>query len=36
MIVENAYIDDIQKIWEENNNGYITYKSNQMAVTDKK
>ena len=36
MIIENAYFDDIQKIWKENNNGYITYESNQMAIKDEK
>lgn len=32
MIIENDYLDDIQRIWKENNNGYITYKSNQTAI----
>lgn len=36
MIIENDYIDDIQKIWKENNSGYITYESNQMAINDEK
>lgn len=34
MIIENDYFEDIQKIWKENNNGYITYESNQMAIND--
>lgn len=25
MIIENKFLDDIQRIWKENNNGYITY-----------
>lgn len=25
MVVENAYLEDIQRIWKENNSGYITY-----------
>lgn len=36
MVVENAYLEDIQRIWKENNSGYITYESNQMAIKDKK
>ena len=32
MIVENQYLEDIQKIWEENNSGYITEESNQMLL----
>ena len=34
MIVENQYLKDIQKIWKENNSGYINYESNQKAITD--
>ena len=34
MIIENDYIEDIQKIWKENNSGYITYESNQIAIND--
>jgi len=34
MIIRNDYFDDIQRIWKENNNGYITYESNQMAIND--
>ena len=34
MIIENEYLDDIQKIWKENNNGYITYESNRIAIND--
>lgn len=36
MIIENEYFDDIQKIWKENNNGYISYKSNQITINDNK
>lgn len=36
MIVENQYLEDIQKIWEENNNGYITEESNQMLLKNEK
>ncbi len=36
MIIENAYLSDIQRIWKENNEGYITYESNQIAITDEK
>lgn len=36
MVLENAYLEDIQRIWKENNSGYITYESNQMAIKDKK
>lgn len=36
MIIENKYFDDIQKIWKENNNGYISYKSNQITINDNK
>ena len=25
MIIENDFIKDIQKIWKENNSGYINY-----------
>ena len=35
MIVENDYLEDIQRIWKENNSGYISYESNQQAITDK-
>ena len=35
MIVENDYLEDIQRIWKENNSGYISYESNQLAITDK-
>lgn len=34
MIIENKYIDDIHRIWKENNNGYITPESNQIAVNE--
>ena len=36
MIVENQYLQDIQKIWEENNSGYITEESNQMLLKNEK
>ena len=36
MVIENAYLEDIQRIWKENNSGYISYESNQMAVKDEK
>ena len=36
MIVENQYLKDIQKIWEENNSGYITEESNQMLLRNEK
>ena len=36
MIVENQYLEDIQKIWEENNSGYITEESNQMLLKNDK
>lgn len=34
MVVENSYFEDIQKIWKQNNNGYITKISNQKAIYD--
>ncbi len=36
MIVENQYLEDIQKIWKENNSGYISEESNQMLLKNKK
>ena len=36
MIVENQYLEDIQKIWEENNGGYITEESNQILLKNDK
>ena len=36
MIVENQYLEDIKKIWEENNSGYITEESNQMLLSNDK
>ena len=36
MIVKNQYLEDIQKIWEENNSGYITEESNQMLLKNEK
>ena len=36
MIVENQYLEDIQKIWKENHNGYITEESNQILLKNDK
>ena len=36
MIVENQYLEDIQKILKENNSGYITEESNQMLLRNEK
>ena len=36
MIVENQYLEDIKKIWKENNSGYITEESNQMLLKNEK
>ena len=36
MIVKNQYLEDIKKIWEENNSGYITEESNQMLLSNDK
>lgn len=36
MVVENNYYEDIQRIWKENNHGYISYGSNQKAPHDEK
>ena len=32
MIVENKYFEDIKRIWENNHNGYITKKSNELLI----
>ena len=32
MIVENKYLEDIKRIWKENNSGYITEESNEMLI----
>lgn len=32
MIVENKYLEDIKRIWKENNSGYITKESNEMLI----
>ena len=32
MIVENKYLEDIKRIWKENNSGYITKESNEFVV----
>ena len=32
MIVENKYLEDIKRIWKENNSGYITEESNEMFL----
>lgn len=34
MIVENAYLDEIEKIWKGNNKGYIGYECNQRSIKD--
>lgn len=36
MIVENKYLDEIRKIWKENNSGYISKKSNDTALSHEK
>ena len=36
MIVENQYLEAIQKIWEENNSGYITQESNNILLNNDK
>ncbi len=36
MIVENQYLEEIQKIWEENNSGYITQESNNILLNNDK
>lgn len=35
MIIENQYLEDIQKIWKRNNLGYINVESNQKGIEDK-
>lgn len=32
MIVENKYLEDIKRIWKENNSGYITEESNETLI----
>ena len=34
MIIENQYKEDIQRIWKENNEGYISSESNEKAIND--
>lgn len=34
MIIENQYFDEIEKLWKDNNNGYIPYESNKTALKD--
>ena len=34
MIFENEYLDDIRRIWKENNSGYISDESNEKAIND--
>ena len=34
MIVENQYLEDIQKIWKENNSGYISEESNSGYISE--
>ena len=36
MIVENQYLEDIQKIWKENNSGYISEESNNTLLKNNK
>lgn len=36
MIVENEYLDQIEKIWQGNNKGYIGYECNQRSIKDDK
>ena len=35
MIIENQYLEDIKKIWKENNEGYITEESNNMLLNNR-
>ncbi len=35
MIVENQYLEEIKKIWKENNEGYITEESNNMLLNNR-
>lgn len=32
MIVENKYLEDIKRIWKENNSGYITEEINETLI----
>jgi len=34
MIIENNCLDEIQRIWQENNQGYIDYECNQRSIKD--
>lgn len=34
MVFENDYLDDIRRIWKENNSGYISNESNEKAIKD--
>lgn len=34
MIVENDCLDEIQRIWKENNKGYVSYRCNQRSIKD--
>ena len=36
MIVENQYLEDIKKIWKENNSGYISEESNNTLLKNNK
>lgn len=36
MIVKNQYLEDIQKIWKENNSGYISEESNNTLLKNNK
>lgn len=35
MIIENDYLEEIQRIWSNNNKGYISYECNQRSIKDK-
>ena len=35
MIIENDCLDKIQRIWKQNNRGYIGYECNQRSIKDK-
>lgn len=35
MILENEGLEDIARIWEENNQGYVGYECNQRSLNDK-
>ena len=35
MIVENSNLEQIEKIWQGNNQGYVGYECNQRSLKDK-